>query len=89
VANVGGTAPSFDQAALTCRSTWCHGPSAPASSLSPTWTTTGALGCNGGCHGLPPRPPHPNNSDCFICHADVDTLKQITDRSRHVNGLID
>jgi predicted CxxxxCH...CXXCH cytochrome family protein len=84
-----GVAPSFAPTALTCSRTWCHGPSTPGTSVSPAWTTIGPLGCSGGCHGTPPPPPHPNNRDCWFCHSDVDTLMQITNRSQHVNGIID
>src|SRR5690606_4699647 len=70
-----------------CADTWCHGPSAP--SASPSWTAPSSAACTS-CHGMPPPAPHPQMSNCALCHgAVVDDAGLVTDRSRHVDGIVD
>jgi predicted CxxxxCH...CXXCH cytochrome family protein len=91
MATANGATPSFDVAALTCAGSWCHGPSAPSSSVSPAWTlASGPLGCTG-CHGTPPPAPHPQVSNCASCHGEVAGGKDgrtIINPSLHVNGQV-
>ena len=77
----------------TCAGTYCHGSTLTGgTSTNPVWTNVnGAQGQCGSCHGTPPPPPHPVDSDCGSCH---DTMTKggglvITDPSRHIDGNLD
>ncbi|MBU0552320.1 CxxxxCH/CxxCH domain-containing protein [Myxococcota bacterium] len=68
---------------------YCHGgfmrirPSA-----SPPWTTPGALDC-GGCHGMPPPVPHPQDEGCGRCHLEVADLEgEIIDARKHIDSIL-
>jgi predicted CxxxxCH...CXXCH cytochrome family protein len=81
--------PQWSVATLTCTGTWCHGPQDPTSSASPVWTSTaGRLGCTG-CHGMPPPDPHPQLTDCSLCHPNVTGTQTLIDRTLHVNGRVE
>ena len=92
VATSNSASPIFDPNALTCAGSWCHGPSSPKASISPTWTsTTGSLDCTG-CHGAPPPPPHVQVTQCSTCHGAVVGGADgctIINPSLHINGIVD
>jgi predicted CxxxxCH...CXXCH cytochrome family protein len=77
LATAQGAAPTFDGAALTCSSTYCHGSFTYGSvtgnaTPSPAWNSTAAIACTG-CHGMPPagHPPlggTPTAAACSVCH---------------------
>ena len=80
--------PSWDRASATCSDTYCHGPDSPGS-VSPVWTSESTtLDCTS-CHGMPPPAPHPQFSQCYLCHSDVDASPNISDPSLHINGQVD
>jgi predicted CxxxxCH...CXXCH cytochrome family protein len=89
VASTGGTSPHFDTTSLVCSATYCHGPTSPASSLSPVWTSiAGPLGCDG-CHGAPPPPPHLQVAACAGCHGDVvDLSGRVVNPNLHGDGVV-
>ena len=93
LASAGGAAPSFDRAAATCSGVYCHGSTLPSggTNTKPLWTTVnGTQAACGTCHGLPPASPHPNISDCSLCHGMVvDKNLNFLDPSRHINGSVD
>jgi predicted CxxxxCH...CXXCH cytochrome family protein len=80
-----GAAP-FDADGLTC-TVYCHGATLSGGTLTaPVWTEPGQAAC-GTCHGDPPPPPHPAQTDCQSCHpgggpgspdAHVDGVLQLT-----------
>jgi predicted CxxxxCH...CXXCH cytochrome family protein len=87
VANAGSMSPSY--ATGTCNATYCHakyGGSTP----SPSWTTSGQLGC-GACHPAVPTSGspvyHPTNSTCAQCHGASFTSTAV-DPVQHVNGTV-
>lgn len=81
--------PAYDGALRTCADSWCHAPG-DSNTVSPEWTSeAGALPCTG-CHGMPPELPHPQLSNCSLCHGDVvGPDMEIIDRLRHVDGIVD
>jgi predicted CxxxxCH...CXXCH cytochrome family protein len=84
-----GATPMFDPSTLRCASSWCHGPSDTAASLSPEWTSTESLGCTS-CHELPPPLPHPPIDRCALCHGAVVGADHfsIENRDLHVDGML-
>lgn len=50
----------------------------------PEWTSTAPLGCSG-CHGAPPPAPHPQATQCALCHPGIGADA----RSHHVDGRVD
>jgi predicted CxxxxCH...CXXCH cytochrome family protein len=85
LASQGGLAPKYNQVTYGCANTYCHG------SASVDWTKqrTPDEAC-GTCHGLPPPAPHPQTTQCFLCHgAVVDAQNQIINADLHVNGKVD
>lgn len=85
----GGASPSWDPATQTCTGTWCHGPSAPAASVSPLWTSSlGDADCTA-CHGQPPGLPHPASADCAPCHQNINADNTTFLRpDLHVDGTV-
>jgi predicted CxxxxCH...CXXCH cytochrome family protein len=77
----------------TCANTYCHGSSlGGGTSKNPVWTVVnGVQGQCGSCHGTPPPPPHPVDSDCGKCHNTMTPGGGlvITDPSRHIDGNLD
>ncbi|MBK7857874.1 MAG: hypothetical protein IPJ65_04455 [Archangiaceae bacterium] len=63
----------FDLATGTCRNA-CH------LQQQPGWTQSGPLSCTG-CHGQPPAYPHPQLTDCAVCHP--------SGRALHVDGTVE
>jgi predicted CxxxxCH...CXXCH cytochrome family protein len=82
VAAAGGRAPSFNAADRSCASTHCHD-GVGAAEPTPKWT--GSITC-GGCHSIPPPPPHSTSSSCGMtaCHAAPIAPGTAT----HVDGRI-
>ncbi len=86
LAKENGLTPNYDPVAHTCRDTYCH------HDANPVWTAprTSAETC-GTCHGLPPPTPHPQLTDCSLCHGMVvgSDDRTIIDPLLHVNGVVD
>lgn len=90
LASLQNTSPLYAGGPGTCADTYCHGgATSGGSNPIPTWSAPGSVPC-GGCHGLPPDPPHPQVQACEICHAPVAGPNQtIAIPSRHVDGVED
>jgi len=94
-----GATPTYDPATHTCTNVACHGAGlGGVSPMQPQWGDTGGTAARcGQCHGVPPPPPHTQQTNCesVICHggevAPSPTGPQITafGRSLHQNGVID
>ena len=68
----------------TCSNTNCHG------SDTPSWTLVGTGVACGSCHGLPPALPHPQVSQCSLCHERVvDNNRNIINKALHLNGKVE
>ena len=80
----------FDAAAATCTETHCHGPGNGNVATSPDWTSQSNLTCTG-CHGAPPAAPHPQMTDCSLCHSAVvaEDDATLSNPARHVDGTVD
>lgn len=67
----------------TCTSQ-CHG------GISPNWATDVELSCTS-CHGAPPPEPHPQVSNCSLCHPNATGFKgrEVKDKTQHVNGQVE
>ncbi|ABC82846.1 CxxxxCH/CxxCH domain c-type cytochrome [Anaeromyxobacter dehalogenans] len=93
-AKANGTVASWNPADATC-SAYCHGVSlAGGAATRPTWTRVdGSQAACGACHGDPPPAPHPQSTDCGICHPATilaGTLRTIdVAGGRHLNGTVD
>ena len=89
-AQTNGSAPAWDGTA--CTNVYCHGGTLKGGShTDPIWTTVdGSQSTCGSCHGFPPPSPHPQNSNCSLCHtAIVGTSGNIIDAGLHINGHVD
>ncbi len=79
------TAVKWNTTTATCTNN-CH------QLASPQWTDQpdGGLTCSS-CHGAPPPAPHPQATNCSLCHANTTgTLgRTIVDRTKHVNGTVE
>ena len=86
---LGDRPPSWDPAAGTCSSTYCHGAGMDGGAVdAPSWALTdGSQRACGACHGFPPAAPHPDAADCASCHAVFDEAGQL-DPARHIDGAI-
>jgi predicted CxxxxCH...CXXCH cytochrome family protein len=90
LASADGATPSWDPATATCTS-YCHGQTLPGGAhTTPKWTDLSGLqaGC-GACHSLPPPAPHPQSSQCSLCHPTVDASLNFVQKDLHVNGTVD
>ncbi|MEZ4363723.1 MAG: CxxxxCH/CxxCH domain-containing protein [Kofleriaceae bacterium] len=103
-----GTGLQWDHATETCTNSYCHGDSLkqvdPATNMvvlgaggtvtKPVWTLVdGSQSACGTCHGNPPPAPHPQNTDCGLCHqsmnpGDYDAGK-FSYPELHINGLVE
>lgn len=91
LARTDGLQPSWNREAGRCNNTWCHGGGLKnARSSSPAWTEAGRLRCDS-CHGAPPAPPHPQRSDCNVCHSSTVKPDGSIDiaRGRHIDGIVE
>ncbi len=97
LARTRGAAPVWVAASLSCSATYCHGQGLSGGTKpTPGWTQVGGLACNT-CHAAPPadrcHPPqfrHGGGNSCNSCHKDTNsTGTAITDRRRHINGIVD
>jgi predicted CxxxxCH...CXXCH cytochrome family protein len=80
---------SWDSSQATCSGSFCHSPSPGTIHDSPVWNAEVSLDCTS-CHEAPPAPPHPQMTDCSVCHAPVaGSGLGIDDKSRHVDGNVD
>jgi predicted CxxxxCH...CXXCH cytochrome family protein len=88
LATMDGATPTFDEATNTCSSTYCHGSTLGRGGTdhSPSWTNPAPVGCTT-CHGSPPPPPHPQDSDCIRCHPGYTATS--VRKWTHVNGISD
>lgn len=93
VATTGGAAPVYTTGG--CEKTYCHGASFPFGDPSggtvttPIWTKVdGTQAPCGGCHGLPPPPPHAKIDTCSMCHKNVDSSLNFLFPDTHVDGLV-
>ena len=98
LAKSGGANPAWDRGPANCSSTYCHGGTLNAGGTNhlPAWTTVnGTQKACGTCHGSPPPAPHPNSSQCSLCHVDTmnadGTIKEIVSGSAAIdpNSAID
>jgi predicted CxxxxCH...CXXCH cytochrome family protein len=87
-----GAQPQWDGTAGTCASTYCHGSTlGDGSNTEPTWNKVGEgeAAC-GSCHGNPPAAPHPDSTNCEICHGDVVGPEGTwVAPERHMDGILD
>ena len=90
IATTDDRSPTWHEAQQTCADTYCHSPTKGSTGPSPRWTAPVTLGCTS-CHGAPPALPHPQSSQCSVCHAlTVGADNQtIIDRERHIDGVVD
>ncbi|MBZ0234485.1 MAG: CxxxxCH/CxxCH domain-containing protein [Deltaproteobacteria bacterium] len=75
----------------TC-TTGCHGNAAWGGTRpTPTWTQVdGTQSTCGSCHGAPPPPPHPTDTNCAACHPTMEENSlAFRDPASHINGVID
>jgi predicted CxxxxCH...CXXCH cytochrome family protein len=75
----------------TC-TTGCHGTAAwGGSKVSPMWTLVdGTQSTCGSCHGAPPPPPHPTETNCASCHPTMEEQSlTFRDPASHINGVVD
>jgi predicted CxxxxCH...CXXCH cytochrome family protein len=88
LATMDGATPTFDRSTETCANTYCHGATLGrgGTSHTPSWTDPSPVTCTT-CHGAPPPPPHPQDSECIRCHPGytATTVRKWT----HVNGISD
>ncbi|HEY3359815.1 MAG TPA: hypothetical protein VGQ83_41580 [Polyangia bacterium] len=83
-------AAAYDLTGRTCV-TYCHGTTLSGGTLTvPVWTDVGSgqAAC-GTCHGLPPAAPHPQSTQCHLCHPSAGPGLTIKDPARHINGTVD
>jgi predicted CxxxxCH...CXXCH cytochrome family protein len=89
IASANGVVPLWT--GVTC-TVYCHGANLPGGALTtPTWTRVdGSQDRCGNCHGTPPPPPHPAETDCGKCHPTV-ALGSATflDPDSHINGKLE
>ncbi len=87
-------AVGWNTATVSCTN-GCHGSVTPDGGLtalvSPEWTTLDAgLGCSS-CHGAPPALPHPQVTNCALCHPNATGPlgRDVVNRELHVNGTVE
>ncbi|MFH1811425.1 MAG: CxxxxCH/CxxCH domain-containing protein [Pseudomonadota bacterium] len=87
-----GLNPSWDRVTGRCNATYCHGGELEGGLHSaPLWTQVDGkqVTCKG-CHGAPPPEPHPQYSNCWLCHPDTvhddGTIKVADDK--HLDGEV-
>lgn len=73
LAKMGDLEPTWDHNTGTCSNVYCHGATlSGGAATSPNWLAgKGDAGSCWQCHGNPPPPPHPQWSNCFLCHSET------------------
>jgi predicted CxxxxCH...CXXCH cytochrome family protein len=93
LATSGGAEPDWSLVTSTCSSTYCHGATlSGGSNTEPIWTVVnGSQDACGTCHGNPPPAPHPNSSQCQMCHPDTVAENGQIDllSGNHINGSLE
>ncbi|HEY3452944.1 MAG TPA: CxxxxCH/CxxCH domain-containing protein [Myxococcales bacterium] len=90
LATSGGQAPAWDGA--TCSAVYCHGSTLSGGrATAPKWTQVdGSQAVCDSCHGNPPPAPHPQRSQCRVCHPG--TLKSDgtidVEGGQHIDGTV-
>lgn len=103
-----GTSAQWDHASATCTNSYCHGDTLhqvdPATSMivmgaggtntKPVWNVVdGTQSACGTCHGNPPPAPHPQNSDCGLCHQSMNpgdfAAGKFSYAELHINGKVE
>jgi len=87
----GGPAGTSTWTGTTC-TTHCHGQTAWGGTTPlPTWTQVdGTQSTCGSCHGAPPPPPHPTETNCASCHPTMEENSlTFRDPASHINGVVD
>jgi predicted CxxxxCH...CXXCH cytochrome family protein len=95
LAKTTGKVPAWDTTALRCGQAYCHSLDG-GGNPTPAWAQGERMVC-GSCHGLPPSKgrsgaAHPPSSlaSCSNCHKGVvDSVGQIVNPGRHVDGKVD
>ncbi len=90
LAKTDGATPSWD-GVKTCQNVYCHGEfNLGNKNNDPVWINFAGTQPCGSCHGLPPASPHPQNTQCSVCHsAVVDASNNIVNKAKHINGQTD
>jgi predicted CxxxxCH...CXXCH cytochrome family protein len=92
LASAGGAVPSFDAQALTC-TVYCHGATlSGGGATAPVWTRVdGSQTSCTSCHGYPPPAPHPQRSQCALCHPGTVQADGSIDVNGglHINGSVE
>ena len=76
---------------------YCHGATLAGGALTtPSWTVVdGTQSACGNCHGFPPPLPHPEDTDCGVCHTTIQPGTSspedatFLDPASHINGVLD
>ena len=68
---------------------YCHGGTLKfETAVSPSWTSTAGTTCTS-CHAMPPPAPHPDRSDCAVCHIDLmDEQGSIIQGWQHIDSIL-
>ncbi len=104
LARTDGAQPSYNPAAASCGSVYCHGNGAllltdatPRLIRSPVWTAGSSQAACGACHGLPPRNPlNPMDphagitriTECVQCHPTTVTAAGAIILTRDSSGQL-
>jgi hypothetical protein len=94
----GAVSPQWTKSSASCAGVYCHGnfqwiangDTIRGNNPLLVWNQVGSgqAAC-GTCHGIPPT-GHIAATECNTCHGSVvDADKNIIDKSKHINGLVD
>jgi len=89
LARTGNLKPKWD--GMRCSNVYCHGASLSGGSYTePVWRGDKKAGilC-GDCHGIPPKAPHVQQTDCVTCHPSAYNDAGALDFEVHLNGVVD
>ena len=77
----------------TCSGSACHGAdlNAGGTNTAPTWTVVdGSQAACGTCHGAPPPAPHPQSTNCGLCHPNMANGSPVfVSPQTHIDGNLD